>query len=74
MSWGSDKVPSAIEPGDNQRPEQAGAGAKIFALSLPSPAKNRNGDGRLRKTNLTTPDPVRSGRVLHSQFHLYIIR
>ncbi|MEW3584599.1 hypothetical protein AB1I66_22520, partial [[Clostridium] symbiosum] len=39
VSRGSDKVPSAIETGDNQRPEQAGAGAKIFALSLPSPAK-----------------------------------
>ncbi|ERI74427.1 hypothetical protein CLOSYM_04023 [[Clostridium] symbiosum ATCC 14940] len=39
VSWGSDKVPSAIETGDISVRKQAGAGAKIFALSLPSPAK-----------------------------------
>ena len=30
-----------------------------------------HGDGRLRKTRLTTPAPIRSGRVLHSQLNLH---
>ena len=45
-----------------------GPRSNSFRPDSPS-TTNLHGGGRLRKTNLTTPDPIRSGRVLNSQLN-----
>ncbi|KAA6136809.1 hypothetical protein CRH03_17690 [Clostridium sp. HMb25] len=56
------------EAGDNQRPERTGSGAaKTFAYF---PLHDQPPTGTEDSASpLTTPAPVRSGRVLHSQLN-----
>ncbi|ERI74965.1 hypothetical protein CLOSYM_03542 [[Clostridium] symbiosum ATCC 14940] len=63
--------PTLFKAGDNQRPERTMSGAaKIFA-GFPPPHHLQPGTED-SASSLTTPDMVRSGRVLQPQLNLHL--